>query len=184
MKSENNPGQLLRFGIFELDAAAGTLSKNGRRIALQPQPLRVLAFLASQGGTLITREELKHQIWNGTTFVDFEQGLNFCIRQIRIALDDNADSPRFLETVPRRGYRFIAECKLLPQGALPEPVEVNSVLAGTRKEVGSRRRHMHAAYIGGCLAFVLFVCSGIILYRRNHPHMPDPSFARASGAAQ
>jgi eukaryotic-like serine/threonine-protein kinase len=175
VKNQHNPSQLLRFGLFELDAGAGTLSKNGRRIPLQPQPLRVLGFLASRGGRLITREELKHEIWNGTTFVDFEQGLNFCIRQIRIALDENADSPRFLETVPRRGYRFIAECKIVSQDASPEPPERNSLLVRATKEMGARRRYTQAAYVAGSLAFVLVVWIGIILSRRNHPHMPDPS---------
>ena len=97
----------LRFGEFELDLEKGELRKKGRPVRLQPQPCKVLSALASRSGELVTREELKHQIWNGTTFVDFEQGLNFCVRQIRLALDDDAESPKFIETVPRRGYRFV-----------------------------------------------------------------------------
>jgi DNA-binding winged helix-turn-helix (wHTH) protein/Flp pilus assembly protein TadD len=97
----------LRFGEFELDLEQGELRRKGRPVRLQPQPSKVLGALASRPGELVTREELKHQIWNSTTFVDFEQGLNFCVRQIRLALDDDADSPKFIETVPRRGYRFV-----------------------------------------------------------------------------
>jgi DNA-binding winged helix-turn-helix (wHTH) protein/Flp pilus assembly protein TadD len=103
----NGQSARLRFGEFELDLEKGELCKKGRPVRLQPQPCKVLSALASRPGELVTREELKHQIWNGTTFVDFEQGLNFCVRQIRLALEDDAESPKFIETVPRRGYRFV-----------------------------------------------------------------------------
>src|SRR5215472_2076927 len=103
----NGQSARLRFGEFELDLEKGELRKKGRPVRLQPQPCKVLTALASRPGELVTRDELKHQIWNGTTFVDFEQGLNFCVRQIRLALQDDAESPKFIETVPRRGYRFI-----------------------------------------------------------------------------
>lgn len=96
-----------RFGAFELDTLVG-LRKGGKRLHLPPQPFRVLSLLVSRAGELVTREELQQQLWNGDTFVDFEQGLNVCIRQIRAVLNDSADDPRFVQTVPRRGYRFIA----------------------------------------------------------------------------
>jgi TolB-like protein/DNA-binding winged helix-turn-helix (wHTH) protein/Tfp pilus assembly protein PilF len=99
----------IRFGEFELEPRSGELRKAGVPVKLQPQPLRVLVLLASNPGELITREEIQQAIWEGVTFVDFEHGLNFCIKQIRAALGDNAQSPRFIETLPRRGYRFIAE---------------------------------------------------------------------------
>ena len=101
-------GDCIRFGLFELDPATGDLRREGRPVRLQPQPARVLALLASRPGEVVTREELRQEIWNDGTFVDFERGLNFCISQIRTALNDSADSPRFIETLPRRGYRFIA----------------------------------------------------------------------------
>ena len=101
-------GECIRFGLFELDSASGDLRREGRLVRLQPQPARVLALLASRPGEVVTREELRRQIWSDGTFVDFERGLNFCIAQIRSALQDSADSPRFIETLPRRGYRFIA----------------------------------------------------------------------------
>jgi TolB-like protein/Flp pilus assembly protein TadD len=98
----------VRFGAFELDTRVGELRKGRERLHLQPQPFRVLSVLVSRPGQLVTREELQRQLWHRHTFVDFEQGLNVCIRQIRAVLSDNAETPRFVETVPRRGYRFIA----------------------------------------------------------------------------
>jgi TolB-like protein/DNA-binding winged helix-turn-helix (wHTH) protein/Tfp pilus assembly protein PilF len=98
----------IRFGGFELALKSGELRKDGIQVKLQNQPFRVLAFLASHPGELVTRDELRQQIWQTDTFVDFEHGLNFCIKQIRTALGDNAQSPAFIETLPRRGYRFIA----------------------------------------------------------------------------
>jgi Tol biopolymer transport system component/DNA-binding winged helix-turn-helix (wHTH) protein len=103
-----NQPALLRFGPYELNTENGELRKQGRPIRLQPQPCKVLAALASQPGKLVTRQEIREHVWDSSTFVDFEQGLNFCIRQIRLVLDDNAEAPHFIETVPRRGYRFIA----------------------------------------------------------------------------
>jgi TolB-like protein/DNA-binding winged helix-turn-helix (wHTH) protein/tetratricopeptide (TPR) repeat protein len=98
----------VRFGVFELDVHSGELRKSGHKILLRPQAVRVLAILACRPAQLVTREELKDEIWGRYTFVDFEHGLNLCVRQIRAALDDDADTPRYIETMPRRGYRFIA----------------------------------------------------------------------------
>jgi TolB-like protein/DNA-binding winged helix-turn-helix (wHTH) protein len=114
----------LRFGTFRLDAAAGALSKAGRPVRLRPQPVRVLAYLASRPGQLVTREELQRELWGEGTHVDFDQGLNSCIRQVRAALGDDADTPRYIETVPRRGYRFLAEVKTAdePEPAAPPPI--------------------------------------------------------------
>ena len=97
-----------RFGLYEFDARSGTLTREGVPVRLQPQPARVLALLIDRAGDVVTREELRTTVWGEATFVDFERGLNFCIAQIRSALGDSADSPRFIETLPRRGYRFIA----------------------------------------------------------------------------
>jgi DNA-binding winged helix-turn-helix (wHTH) protein/TolB-like protein len=99
---------LLRFGMFELDLNTAELRKAGVSLSLPRQPLRILGMLASHPGELVTREQIQQEIWGSETFVDFEQGLNFAINKIRAALGDNAESPRFVETLPRRGYRFIA----------------------------------------------------------------------------
>ena len=98
----------IRFGVFELDPLAGELRKSGHLVKLQPHPIRVLLLLVSRAGQLVTREEIREGVWGDDTFVDFEQGLNSCIRQIRLALGDNAELPRYIETLPKRGYRFIA----------------------------------------------------------------------------
>ncbi len=101
------PSECLRFGAFELDLRAGELRRDGHLVRIQPQPLRVLALLASRPGEVVTREEIQRQVWPAGTFVDFEQSLNFCVRQIRAALGDSAPHPRYLATLPRRGYKWI-----------------------------------------------------------------------------
>ena len=101
--------EIIRFGEFELALKSGELRKNGSVVRLQPQPFKVLVFLASHAGQTVTRQELQDAVWEEGTFVDFEHGLNFCIKQIRTALGDDAQSPRLVETLPRRGYRFIGE---------------------------------------------------------------------------
>src|SRR5262245_46464683 len=103
--------EILRFGAFELHSAAGELRHQGDLVKLAPQPLKVLELLARRSGGVVTRAEIREHVWCGDTFVDFEQGLNFCVRQIREALGDTADAPRFIETLPRRGYRFLLPVK-------------------------------------------------------------------------
>lgn len=98
---------VLRFDAFELDSGSGELRRQGDRVKLPPQPFRVLELLVRRSGEVLTRAEIREHVWVDDTFVDFEQGLNFCIRQIREALGDTAGTPRFIETLPRRGYRFL-----------------------------------------------------------------------------
>src|SRR5580704_19623340 len=97
----------IRFDEFELDVSSGELRKGGILIKLQPQPFRVLLLLIERAGQVVTREEIQQCVWGDSTFVDFEHGINFSINQIRGALCDGAEKPRYIETVPRRGYRFI-----------------------------------------------------------------------------
>jgi DNA-binding winged helix-turn-helix (wHTH) protein/tetratricopeptide (TPR) repeat protein len=110
---------LLRFGSFELDLESGELRRSGVRLRLQPQPLKVLETLVLRPGELVTREELHRAVWGEATFVDFEHGLNFCVNQVRRVLGDRATSARFVETVPRRGYRFVAPVLRVARSALP-----------------------------------------------------------------
>jgi TolB-like protein/DNA-binding winged helix-turn-helix (wHTH) protein len=98
----------VRFGLFEADLAHRILTKGGLRIKLQDQPFQVLAMLLDRAGELVTREDLRQQLWPADTFVEFDDGLNTAIKKLRAALRDSADNPRFIETVPRRGYRFLA----------------------------------------------------------------------------
>jgi DNA-binding winged helix-turn-helix (wHTH) protein/TolB-like protein len=103
----NGPGRV-RFGGFEFDTTTGELRRAGRVVKLQPQPARVLALLVASAGDVVTRETLRDAVWGGDTFVDFDRGLNFCIAQIRMALGDTPEAPRFIRTLPKRGYQFIA----------------------------------------------------------------------------
>jgi DNA-binding winged helix-turn-helix (wHTH) protein/TolB-like protein len=99
----------MRFGEFTVDLAAGEVRRNGAKIKLQELPFRVLAELASRPGEVVTRDELRARLWDASTFVDAEAGLNTAIAKLREALGDSADAPRFIETIPKRGYRFIAQ---------------------------------------------------------------------------
>jgi DNA-binding winged helix-turn-helix (wHTH) protein len=99
---------LLRFGIFELDTRAGRLYKDGRFVRLQPKPFKLLCLLAENGGRLVSREEIQKALWASDTFVDFEQSVNFAIRQVREALGEDAERPLYIQTVPKRGYRLLA----------------------------------------------------------------------------
>ncbi len=115
---------VLRFGIFELDYRTGELRRGGVGVKLPPQPFKVLWLLASRPGEVVSREEIREALWGADTFVDFDSGLNFCINQIRRALHDSAESPRFIHTLPRRGYRFLATVEMvrppLDEGAMLE----------------------------------------------------------------
>ena len=108
MPLKTQPAATLRFGAFELDLRAGELRKKGVRIRLQEQPLQVLTVLLQHPGGVVTREELCSEIWTADTFVDFDNSLNTAVNKLREALGDSSENPRFIETLPRRGYRFIA----------------------------------------------------------------------------
>ena len=121
MREELRANGRLRFGVFELDLRAGELRKHGLRIRLQEQPFQVLALLLESPGEVVTREELQKKLWPADTFVDFDHGLNKAINKLREALGDSAESPRFVETVARRGYRFLAEVKTAEATLVREP---------------------------------------------------------------
>ena len=108
-----------RFGLFEFDPAAGELRKQGRLIRIEPQPARALALLLAHPGDVISRERLRAHVWEEGTHVDFDRGLAYCLGQVRTALGDSADNPRFVETLPRRGYRFIAPVQMEGVPAAP-----------------------------------------------------------------
>jgi cholera toxin transcriptional activator len=108
MPVPQNNAKVARFGLFELDLSAGELRKSGVKLRLQEQPFQVLAFLLERAGEVVTREELQQKLWPSDTFVDFDHGLNTAINKVREALGDSASNPRYVETLARRGYRFIA----------------------------------------------------------------------------
>jgi DNA-binding winged helix-turn-helix (wHTH) protein len=119
MNGATKRGRLLRFSVFELDLDSGELFKQGRKVKLQGQPFELLLALMERPGAVVTREELKQKVWPSDTVVDFDHGLNRAINKVRDALGDSADSPRFIETVPRRGYRFIGSVQTESSAQLP-----------------------------------------------------------------
>src|SRR6267378_3385792 len=130
--------RIARFGIFEVDLNALELRKNGLRLKLSEQPFQILAMLLERPGEIITRDELRNRLWQTDTFVDFDHGLNNAVMRLREVLGDSSDNPRFVETIPRRGYRFIAhveESFLAPpavvheSGANQPPAVAPAVLA-------------------------------------------------------
>lgn len=118
MAVEQNNHRVARFGVFELDLGTGELRKSGVRLRLQGQPIQVLTLLLKRAGDVVTREELRQKLWASDTFVDFDHSLNTAINKVREALGDSASSPRFVETLARRGYRFIAPVQV-PADAPP-----------------------------------------------------------------
>lgn len=124
----SSPGhEIRRFGPFELDLDAGEVRQNGSRVRLQPQPFKLLVLLTSRPGSLIKREEIRNELWPEGTFVDFDQSVNFAVKQIRDAFGDSASHPIYLETVPRQGYRFVAPVSGGPPAAPAPPIASNTV---------------------------------------------------------
>ena len=109
MEKVSPDAPIFRFSTFEFDARAGELRKQGVKIKLQEQPLRILQMLLASRGQIVTREDLRSALWPSNTFVDFDHGLNKAINKLREALGDSAESPRFIETLARRGYRFLGD---------------------------------------------------------------------------
>src|SRR3984893_3733642 len=123
MEKEEHSHRRLRFGVFEMDFRRGELRKHGMQVRLQKQPFQVLAMLLEHAGEVVTREELQKNLWPADTFVDFDHGLNKTINKIRDTLGDSAESPRFLETLARRGYRFIGDVSVVDED-LPDKQEI------------------------------------------------------------
>ncbi len=126
--ASTGPPTPIHFGAFELDAASGVLRKGGISVKLHPQPFRVLQLLLENSGQPVTREEIRRCLWGDNTFVDFERGINFCVNQIRAALGDDADNPKYVETLPRCGYRFIGFLPT-PDGDAPVEASVPATVA-------------------------------------------------------
>jgi DNA-binding winged helix-turn-helix (wHTH) protein/tetratricopeptide (TPR) repeat protein/TolB-like protein len=176
MEPRSNPGsRILRFGVFEVDLRSSELRKHGTRIGLQDQPFKILALLIEQPGEIITRNELRQKLWPADTFVNFDRSLNKAINKVRTVLGDSAESPRFVETVPRHGYRFIApvegvDAPSSPPASLPPEARVEradasvapiAAFAGARAPAGLRS----ASLLG--LALVLVAAAAAALHWRS-----------------
>jgi len=154
--SKNLP---LRFGVFELDLDTSELRKSGRAVRLRPQAAKVLGVLASRPGQLVTREYLQEQLWGQETFVDFEHSINLCIREIRAALGDDAATPRYVETLPRHGYRFIAPVRDT-QSAIDPAVHFQHAAPTTSTIIPAPpRSHRPVAVLGAIAAAVLIAAA-------------------------
>jgi DNA-binding winged helix-turn-helix (wHTH) protein/TolB-like protein len=163
---------VLRFDRFEFHVDSGELISLDSRFRLEPQPAKLLALLACRPGELVSREELQREIWPADTFVDFERGINYCIRSIRRALDDSAAAPRFIETLPRRGYRFLPAVEGLtgsPSVETEGPAG-ESVLGSPAPSARDWRRVV--LLLAGSAAALIVVCSAVVLSTRSAPAAP------------
>jgi len=152
----------VRFADFELDFQAGVVRRGADPLKLTPQQYQVLALLASRPGELVTRDELRRHLWGDDDFVDFEAGLNFCIAQLRLALGDSASAPQFIQTAPRRGYRFVASVNVPP--ASPLPIEEPAPFSYSTR---SGWRLAAAAAMGA-------VAGGLLVAGLTRPPAPGP----------
>lgn len=149
MASPASQPLLLRFGPFELHPTEGELRKAGITLKIHPQPFQVLLLLTERPGQIVTRAEIQRTLWSNDTFVDFDRGINFCINQLRVALADNAESPRYIETIPKRGYRFIAPVHPVQPTPIPLSLVKQAATLPTNRqtqampfpELSSRRRN-------------------------------------------
>ena len=176
----------IRFGVYELDRDAMELRKHGAVLRLQEQPLRVLAMLAERPGEIISREELQEQIW-GNTFVDFDQSLNKAVNRVREALNDNAGTPQYVETVPRRGYRFIAPVAAVPQTSAAPAVPVNTVPVEIPAQPRSDQSRSRIVIIAALAIAIVLAAIGIAtmawLRQPRSPPCRKPGISRPLGGA-
>lgn len=174
--------KVARFGLYEADVRQRVLTKGGLKVRLQDQPFQVLALLLERPGELVTREEIQQKLWPADTYVAFDDGLNTAIKKLRSALSDTADNPRFIETVPRRGYRFVAPVNILPERQLaiddarpteslpnfqvPETSAADAKLVAAQPLRPGRLRHVWLAFGGLLLAGAI----------AGYLHLRAPSF--------
>lgn len=140
---------IYRFGTFEFDGDGGGLRKNGRTVALEPQPVKALALLLARADSIVSREELRDAVWGRDTHVDFDRGLAYCISQIRAALGDSGENPRFIQTIPKRGFKFIA------------PV-TNSGSMGSTRSTSSK-----GIVLAACLVLAVAALALLLVNRRS-----------------
>jgi len=165
-------GRRVRTGLFEIDLGSSEIHKEGRRIPLQDQPFRVLALLIERPGEVVTREELQSRLWPADTYVGFDEGLNTAIRKLRIALGDSPENPRFIETIPRRGYRFVAsvqEAVVGPSRALGSAEAASRAAELQPDGRGRRIRRVGWAFLA---AGVFLVAAGAAYYMHSRPSNP------------
>jgi DNA-binding winged helix-turn-helix (wHTH) protein/Tol biopolymer transport system component len=167
VKTSAPPSPVTRFGVFELDLRSRELHKQGMKIRLQGQPIEILAMLLERPGEIVSREELQKKLWPAETFVDFEQGLNNAMKRLRAALDDNAETPHFIETLPRRGYRFI--------GAMSGAGQTLTVEAGPPAPPTSRWLRFSSSVLAAAVVLV-----ALVLWLASRIEPPPPKIISAT----
>ena len=167
MEQTTASGSLFRFGVFEADSAGGTLTRSGARIKIQEQPFRLLLILLQRPGEIVSRDELRQRLWPEGTYVDFDGSLNVLLKRLRATIGDDPENPRFIETVPRRGYRFIApvavvqpkveQIPVTSPGNSPVQIVSDSVSVAPAAKVSNPRYWTRAAIIAGAVAIAVGV---------------------------
>lgn len=171
--------RILRFGIYEADLAAGELRNNGRKIRLQEQPFQILALLLEHPGEVVTREEIQRKLWPSDTFVDFDHGLNTAINKIRTALRDSAINPQFVETLAKRGYRFLAPVQASDTN---EAINIGSGITSAAPNVQRMHSELHVPMPHRALVRILFAaiqCMYLVFYLEALIHWPLVDIAAA-----
>ncbi|MGA2534380.1 MAG: winged helix-turn-helix domain-containing protein [Terracidiphilus sp.] len=181
MPTQGSTSRIVRFGTFEVDLLEGRLTKSGLRVRLQGQPFQILALLLERPGEVVTREEIRQKLWSEQTFVEFDDALNTAVGKLRAAIGDTADNPRFVETVPRRGYRFIApvtgpprlELRLDPIPSAPSETPPIAVANAAQPVPGlpapvATNKPMWRWYAFGSVAVLAIVAATIGIYTRIH----------------
>lgn len=153
--------RIYRFGLFEADASSGQLLRRGSRVRMQDQPFRLLIVLLEQAGTVVTREQLRQQLWPSNTYVEFDGSLNNTLKKLRSALGDSAENPTFVETIPKRGYRFIAPVESLDAPVTGSQFDPPSVPGTVTAEPALRRRRRWRRALVAAATFIL-VASGLV----------------------
>ena len=161
---ETPAGTAYQFGAFEVNADSGELFKQGKRVRLQEQPFRLLVVLLENAGQVVTREDLKTLIWEGTTFVDFDSSLRVAVRKLRDALGDDAENPRYVETIPKRGYRFLGPV-VRPAANKNHAEEINAAVVDRSARAASSYKWV---YIVGLLA-ALAIAALVFIYSFRTP---------------
>jgi cholera toxin transcriptional activator len=162
MSATPTPERRAKFGLYEANFAAGELRKNGTKLKLQEQPFQVLALLINRAGQVVTREEIQQRLWPADTFVDFDHSLNTAINKLRDVLNDTAANPRFIETIPRRGYRFIAPVEWNePQPIATTPAPLPAMASHDLPQAD----HRITRVLFGLLQFMYLIFYGCALWR-------------------
>jgi DNA-binding winged helix-turn-helix (wHTH) protein len=186
MESTVRPPKAIRFGPFEIEPGTERLLRNGRPVKLQDQPLKILLLLLEQPGRIVNREEMRGRLWPMDSYGDFDNGLNVAVKKLRTALGDDTDHPQYIQTVPRRGYRFIGEIvaptpAVVEHGALPEPPQLSQAdlreLAPVETpslpgHLETRFRKRPAVFAG--LALLLAATLAAVVLWRGHSITPGP----------